>query len=143
MLTLSAVLRVEQGGHASDKGILAGPQLGQRGALFQGLLFRLPGNVHQTTGGVKVQLGGLPVPVGSRLAVVGNRCHDQGRVDRLELAIAQSQSVHDSRREALHQHICGLDQLEEDFAALLGFEVQRQALFGGVQVEEPGPRFAP
>ena len=102
---------------------MAGPQLGQRRALFQGLAFRLTGNVHQPTGGVKVELGGLPIPVRSRLAVVGNGCHDQGRVNRLKLGIAQAQSLHDSGREVLHQDVGGFNQLEEDFPAILGFEV--------------------
>ena len=139
MLAGARLFCMHQAGHRCHEGVLSRAKLGQRCAFLERFLFRLSRDVHQAADGVQRQLGGLPVPVRAGLPVVGDGCHYQCRIDFPQLLVTQTQPLHCPRGEVLHQDLGIPDHIQDDLPSNGRFEVEGEALLGGVEIEEPGP----
>lgn len=81
-------------------------------------------------------VGGLVRRVGTVLAEGGERRHHQSRIASLELGRTEAELRKVARSEALDQHVDMLDQLEEHAPAVVGLDVEGDALLPTVQEHE-------
>src|SRR3546814_14783291 len=72
----------------------------------------------------------------SGLSETGNRTIDQPRVQRLQVAVAQAETLHDAGAEILDQDIGGLDQIPHQIHGSRILKVERNAFLAGFQMAE-------
>src|SRR5215471_1883163 len=92
--------------------------------------------MHQCPHGLRDEFWALVIAIGACLPKRGNGGVDQTRIEAFESGIAQLQLVQISSRKTLDQDVALLGQALQYQNSGLALDIQGDALFPGVQIEE-------
>ena len=120
----------------------AGQEVDDRGAGLHRRLVGEAGGVHHAGEGLHGEVHGRVVAVGAIAPIARGGRVDEPREARLQRIPAQAQPVHHAGPEILHQHVGGLQQAQQQRAALFGFQVERDGALVGVEHGERQRRAA-
>ena len=76
--------------------------------------------------------------VGTVLTETRDACVNDARIDGLHFLVIDTQTEFDVRSIIFDDHVGVVDQFEENFPTLIGFEVQGETAFVSVKVLEIG-----
>ena len=137
-LTYAGDFALTQGGKRADAGVERGDAVYQREVCLDGGQVAVAGEGHEAahslTDGVEADL----VAVGAVLAVSRDVYHDDLGVQLLELVVAEAHDVNGAGAEVLQEDVGDFDQLAEDLLALVGAEVDGEALLATVVLHPVG-----
>ena len=91
---------------------------------------------HRPAHRVQREVGALEVAVRAGLPEVGDRGHDELRLHLAQHVVAEPQPLHDAGPVVLDQHVGGRDEVEQALAALVGAEIEDDAVLVGVEEQE-------
>src|SRR5439155_5011354 len=112
--------------------------IGERSAEFGGRSVRVTGKIHHPRLALRDDVIARPVTIRSGMAETRNGTVDGARTGFRNSVISESKLVQDSWPEVFDKHIGPFDQLPEDAAASLRFEVQSQTLLVPIHRKEIG-----
>src|SRR5919106_2955766 len=90
---------------------------------------RMATEIHQATHRKSDDVWSFEIAIGSGLSETGNRGHHQSRIDGLERAIAELESIEIARRLVFNQHIGMTHELTKRFPTFVLFQVENDAAF--------------
>ncbi len=136
MLALAGAIALKQRRKRAPGAVDAGDNIADRIAHARRRPIRPAGDGHDTAHRLDdVIVGGA---MGQRpvLAETGNADIDQARIERFHAFEIDAQTRRDARPEILDKNIGLLDQSEQQFAALIRFQIERDALLAAIDQHE-------
>ena len=104
--------------------------------LFEGFTASGATRIHLPAHPVQRQVLGTPIPVGASLAKIGNRRHEQTCIDRAQIRIVEPECGHHAWVKIFDHHIRFGHEPHEQLPATQQFEIERDALLVGIEVQE-------
>ena len=92
--------------------------------------------VHLSAHAVQCQVLRTPIPVGAGLAKIGQRRHEQLGIDQTQIGIVEPECRHHPRVKIFYHHVRFRHQPHEQLPTTQQFEIKRDTLLVGIEVQE-------